>query len=284
MIGKQMAVFDMHVHSSASDGVYSPAELVVMAKERDLAGIALTDHDTTAGCFEARAKADELDFSFICGVELSAEYNDKDVHILGYWVDADSLENNSYMQEMRQARKQRCYDIVARLARLGVELDADVIIAQAGAYGVPGRPHIAQAMVEAGYCLSIKEAFGKWLDRKMPGYVARAKLEPQKAISIIIDSGGVPVLAHPGINPQDNLLPHMVEAGLGGIEVYHPDHNKQAEKKYLHYAHKYQLAATGGSDYHISGRRQLGCRITTLDQLVLLSKKRELLLRGQAKA
>jgi 3',5'-nucleoside bisphosphate phosphatase len=273
-----MAGFDMHVHSSASDGAMAPADLIVMAKKQGLLGMAITDHDTTAGFEEAAAKAAQLDFVIISGIELSTEIHNKDIHILGYWVDVDIIEHDSVLQLMHQARFQRCYDIVSRLSRLGIKLDADKIITDAGPIGVPGRPHIAFALVEAGYAKSIKEAFSKWLDRGMPGYVPRAKLNPEKAVEIIISAGGVPVLAHPGTGAPDSLIAELVAIGLGGIEVYHPDHNKQAEQKYLIMAKRFHIAATGGSDFHTQGRRQLGSRITTLKQLALLSQKREDLL------
>ena len=271
-----MAGFDMHVHSTASDGANAPAALVTMAKEQGLLGMALTDHDTVNGINEAAAKAKEIDFPLIAGIEFSAEQNEKDVHILGYWFDVAKLANDKQVQEMQAARYQRCYEIVARLGRLGFDLDADKIVASAGASGSLGRPHIAMAMVEAGYCVNIKEAFNKWLGRGMPGYVPRRKLDPIEAIEMILNAEGIPVLAHPGITGMpDNFIPVLVRAGLGGIEVYHPDHNFAAVRKYLQIAHRFRLPATGGSDYHIQGIRSLGCRITTVKQLALLAQKRE---------
>lgn len=274
-----MAGFDMHVHSTASDGANAPASLVMMAKEQGLLGMALTDHDTVDGINEAATKAKEIDFPLIAGIEFSAEQNEKDVHILGYWFDLAKLSADKQVKAMQDARYQRCYEIVARLGRLGFDLDADQIVASAGATGSLGRPHIAMAMVEAGYCSNIKEAFNKWLGRGMPGYVPRRKLDPFEAIEMILNADGVPVLAHPGITGMaDSLIPILVRAGLGGIEVYHPDHNFAAVRKYLQIAHRLHLPATGGSDFHLQGIRSLGCRITTVKQLALLAQKREELL------
>jgi 3',5'-nucleoside bisphosphate phosphatase len=273
-----MAGFDLHIHSSASDGALAPADLVLMAKSQELLGIAITDHDTTFGIAEAESKAVELDFPLIAGIELSAELGDKDVHILGYWLDAAKIEADPELREMHQSRFQRCHEIVERLGRLGIALDAEQIIAAAGPRGTPGRPHIAMALIQAGYCNSIKEAFNKWLGRGMPGYVARHKLEPVQAMQIILRAGGVPVLAHPGMGVPDSIIPRLAKAGLGGIEVYHPDHNPMAERRYLQLAHKFHLAATGGSDFHVQGIRSLGCRVTTVRQLSRLAAKREELL------
>jgi predicted metal-dependent phosphoesterase TrpH len=270
-----MAGFDMHVHSTASDGAVAPADLVQLAKDRGLLGMALTDHDTASGFAEAFAKAGELDFTLIPGIELSAETNEKDVHVLGYWLDPDKIEADPDLREMREARFQRCYEIVSRLDRLGIAVDAAQIIAAAGEHGTPGRPHIAMALVQEGYCGSIKEAFNKWLSRGMPGYVARQKLGPQKAIEIIVKAGGVAVLAHPGMGVPDSLIPRLASAGLAGIEVYHPEHNTFSERKYLQLAQKYHLAATGGSDFHVQGIRSIGCRITNIKQLGVLAAKRE---------
>lgn len=274
-----MAGFDMHVHSTASDGANDPASLVMMAKEQGLLGMALTDHDTVDGISEAAAKAKKIDFPLIAGIEFSSEQNERDVHILGYWFDPEKISANKQVKDMQDARYQRCYEIVARLGRLGFDLDADQIVASAGANGSLGRPHIAMAMVDAGYCSNIKEAFNKWLGRGMPGYVPRRKLDPFEAIEIILSADGIPVLAHPGITGMpDGFIPVLARAGLGGIEVYHPDHNFAAVRKYLQIAHRLRLPATGGSDFHIQGVRSLGCRITTVKQLSLLAQKREELL------
>ena len=274
-----MSGFDLHVHSTASDGANAPAALVEMAKAQGLLGMALTDHDTVEGVAEAENRARELDLPLIAGIEFSAEYRQKDVHILGYWLDSGKLSAHPRLKELQEARYQRCYESVARLARLGFDLDADQIVSSAGGSGSLGRPHIAMAMVAAGYCANIKEAFNKWLGRGMPGYVPRMKLTPQEAISLILEADGVPVLAHPGIaNIPDALILQLVKAGLGGIEVYHPDHNFAAVRKYLQLARRLRLPATGGSDFHVQGVRSLGCRITTVQQLSLLAQKREQLL------
>ncbi|MBQ1501998.1 MAG: PHP domain-containing protein [Firmicutes bacterium] len=270
-----MPGFDMHVHSTASDGAHSPAELVRMAKETELLGMALTDHDTAAGYAEAAAEAEKLDFTVIPGIELSSEHNEKDVHILGYWISPEAIDNDEKLVHMRKTRFARCYDMVSRLNRLGMELDADRILAEAENCGSPGRPLIAKAMIEAGYVRTVKEAFVKWLGRGKPGYVPREKLEPLDAIKIIRKAGGIAVLAHPGAGVPDAIIPLLVKGGLGGIEVFHPEHNPAAEKKYQQIAASWHLPMTGGSDFHVEGTRRLGGWTTSLRQLSLLAAKRE---------
>lgn len=269
-----MAGFDMHIHSTASDGAFSPTQLVNMAKERGLLGLALTDHDTVAGLEEATAKAAELDIVFIPGVELSAESADRDVHILGYWLDAELLLATKRLQKLAEARLRRGGEIVRRLKLLGMDLDLEAIVAAAG-QGSLGRPHIAQAMVEAGYVTSLREAFSKWLGRGLPAYVPREKLTPVEAVQLIREAKGVPVIAHPATGVPDALIPLLVREGVGGMEVYHPEHNAAAEQKYGRIARNLRIAMMGGSDFHVPGMREIGCRITTVGQLEILSRYKE---------
>ena len=267
-----MAGFDTHTHSTASDGGLRPAELVGRAHERGLLGMALTDHDTVAGLDEALAAGRELDFPVIPGIELSAEHQERDVHILGYWIDHQQLWAGGRLQQLAAARAGRVREICRRLGLLGLELDADAILAAAGAS--PGRPHVAQAMIAAGYVTSIREAFAKWLGREGPAYVPRDKLTPFEAVELIRGCGGAAVLAHPGCGVPDGLLAPLVRAGVSGIEVWHPEHNKAAEQKYSRFALHNRLAALGGSDFHVPGLRELGCRVTTVGQLGKLAASR----------
>lgn len=268
-----MAGFDTHMHSTASDGALAPAELVRRVYERGLLGMALTDHDTVAGVQEALATGRELDITVIPGIEISAEHRDKEVHVLGYWIDADKMLATGRLQRLSASRVNRVYDMVRRLSVLGMELDAEAIIRAAGPS--PGRPHVAQAMIEAGYVGSIREAFSKWLGRGLPAYVPREKVTPFEAVELIRACQGVAAIAHPGCGVPDNLIPALVKAGVGGIEVYHPDHNKAAEKKYAAMAARYGLAALGGSDFHAAGVREVGCRVTTVGQLGKLAAARQ---------
>ncbi len=270
-----MAGFDMHIHSTASDGGFSPAELVAMAKERDLLGLAITDHDTVAGLAEARKAAAALDIPFIPGIELSAELGERDIHILGYWVDEEKMLADGKLQRMHRARRDRITEIVRKLDQLGMPLDPEAILAAVTPGRSLGRPHVAQAMIGAGYVTTVREAFNKWLGRGMPAYVPREKLTPQEAVEMIRRASGVPVVAHPATGVPDHLIYALRKAGVGGVEVYHPEHNKAAEQKYLHLARKLGIAAMGGSDFHVKGVRNIGCRVTTVSHLEVLSRFRE---------
>lgn len=266
-----MAGFDTHIHSTASDGGFSPAEVVTMAHERGLLGLALTDHDTVNGVAAAAAKAKELDITFIPGIELSAEMMDRDIHILGYWLDPEKLMATGRLQHLAEARKQRAEEIAHRLHLLGMDIDLEEIKAEVGDNTI-GRPHIALAMVKEGYVDNLRTAFNKWLGRGMPAYVPREKLMPVEAVHLILTAGGVPAIAHPGTGVPDDLIPRLIKEGVGGLEVYHPEHNHAMEQKYLRIARRYQIAALGGSDFHVKGIRDIGCRVTTVSQLGILAK------------
>ncbi len=267
-----MAGFDTHMHSTASDGVLPPARVVELAKERGLLGMALTDHDTVDGLEEATAAGRRLDFTVIPGIELSAEYNDQDVHILGYWIDAEQMRAAGRLQQLSDFRTGRIYEIVRRLSLLGMELDADAIVRSAGSS--PGRPHVAAAMVEAGYVSDLRAAFAKWLGRGKPAYVPRSKLSPFEAVEMILAAGGAAAIAHPGCGVPDSLLTPLIRAGVTAIEVYHPDHNRLAEKKYAAFALRNGLAALGGSDFHDPAVHEPGSRVTTVGQLGKLAASR----------
>ncbi|MCL2495804.1 MAG: PHP domain-containing protein [Clostridiales bacterium] len=266
----------MHIHSSASDGCLDVVEIIDLARaNRNLRGIAITDHDTVAGLPRAIEYAKKVEYTLIAGIELSTEYGDYDVHILGYWIDAHKLANDGRLAQMGRARAERCREMARRLEDLGMPVDVEAVIAGVAKGGVLGRPHMAQAMVDAGYASSIKEAFGKWLGRGLPAYVPRLKFTPREALAMVIEAGGAAVLAHPGVGVPDHLAQSLPRHGLTGIEVYHSEHNREEEKKYLQMARRYRLAAMGGSDFHQPGAREIGCHVTAPDQLHFLAKRRE---------
>ena len=271
-----MSGFDMHIHSTASDGQLTAVQIIDQVRERGLLGLSITDHDTVAGLPDALAYAQIVDIPLIPGIELSAEYDGRDVHILGYWINFQSMLNSERLRQIKAAREERCHQIVRRLAVLGMPLQMADITASVGADEVHslGRPHIALAMVEAKYVSSIKEAFNKWLSRGQPAYVPRLKFTPLEAMELIHEAEGVTALAHPGVGVPDNLIIRLVRQGLGGIEVYHSEHNRMAEKKYLQVARQYRLAALGGSDFHAPGTREIGSHLTSLGQLERLAAAR----------
>lgn len=238
---------DLHMHSSMSDGSLTPRKLVAEAARRGARAIALTDHDTTAGLAEARLAGQKYGVAILDGIELSA-WIGREVHILGYFVDPAHPELKAVTARQRTARERRARAICARLGELGMPLDPEPIIA--GAEGNVGRPHIAAAMIAAGYARSNQEVFDRWLGNSSPANVPIERLTAAEAIDVIHAAGGVAVLAHPGVDDFSGEVPTLVEAGLDGIEILHPAHGADMIDRYRHLARQYDLAQTGGSDFH----------------------------------
>lgn len=244
---------DLHVHTTASDGTQTPEEIVDLACKKGLSAIALTDHDTTDGIDLAREAASGTGLEIIPGVELNTDWEDTEIHILGYFLDYRSLYLQEILDKMRQAREERAEKMIAKLSALGVALSYENLKKIAGKATIC-RPHIAQAMIAAGYVSSIKEAFEKYIGRGKEAYVPRTRMDPFTAIAVIEKAKGVPVLAHPGLANRDNLIPALVKKGLLGIEVYYPQHTPEMIDKYRWYSKRYCLVMTGGTDYHGAGR------------------------------
>jgi len=252
---------DLHTHSTASDGLLTPAQLVALAIERGLRVLALTDHDSVAGLPEAGAAAVAAGLHFIPGVELSTHVEAGEVHILGYFIDPTEPTLSAALAQLRNARQGRATTMVERLTAAGAPIALERILAFA-AGGSIGRPHVARALVEAGHATSINDAFERWLVRGRAGYVDRFRLTPPAAVRLIRAARGVPVLAHPhSADNLDTLLPELVPAGLAGIECYYGDYDDLRKREYLALAGRYGLVATGGTDFHGTGvahRRPLG--------------------------
>ena len=242
---------DLHLHSTASDGIYTPAELVQLALDKAIQVIALTDHDTTEGIEEALDAAQGTGLTVVPGVEISTDVpGNRELHILGYHIDRHDAPLQECLEELRQSRLERVRKMVDLLAQAGCNLELDRLMAIAGR-GSVGRPHIAQAMVEANCVNSVASAFRLYIGRGAPAYGFRSKLTAQEAIQIVLEAGGVPVLAHPSQLVEH--IPELVRYGLAGLEVYY-DGYEGAEKRFLAgLAQKYDLIATGGSDFHGPG-------------------------------
>jgi predicted metal-dependent phosphoesterase TrpH len=251
---------DLHTHSTASDGLLSPARLVALATERGLRVLALTDHDTTDGLAEAQAAADAAGLRFIPGVELSTHVEAGEVHVLGYFIDPANSALRAALAQFREAREGRAATIVERLTAAGAPIQLERVLSFAS--GSIGRPHVARALVEAGHATSINDAFERGLVRGRPGYVERYRLTPADAVRLIRAAGGVPVLAHPhSADDLAQLLPELVAAGLAGIECYYGDYDDARKRSYLALAARYDLVPSGGTDFHGTGvahRRPLG--------------------------
>ncbi|SCY11383.1 PHP domain-containing protein [Alkaliphilus peptidifermentans] len=244
-----MKYIDMHVHTSASDGVLTPSEVIELAISKNLDGIAITDHDTVAGVQEGILYGEKKAFIVIPGIELSTEYNDEEVHILGYGIDYHSHELLQTLDTLKNARDLRAKKIVDKLKNLRFTISYEDVIEVSG-NGVVGRPHIAKVLVSKGIVSDLSEAFRKFLNRGCPAYVPRYKITPNEAIILIKKVGGMPVIAHPGLVGNQLLLKGLVGNGAKGIEVYHPDHSQHEISKYLKFAEANNLIVTGGTDFH----------------------------------
>ncbi len=255
-----MTQADLHAHTTASDGQLTPVALVELAREIGLETIAITDHDTTAGITAAQAAAPP-GFRVIPGVELSAEDANGDVHMLGYHLDITHEVFQRRLEEFRIRRYHRAQAMVDKLATLGIQLDWQRVEAQADG-GAIGRPHIARAMMEAGYVASVKEAFERYISNDGPGYVSRQRLSPEESIEMIHMAGGVAVLAHPiFVADYAVMIERLRPAGLDGIEVAYPNHSPELEAELREIAQRHGLLITGGSDFHgpnIPGKAMLG--------------------------
>ena len=249
-----MSGYDLHSHSNRSDGTLTPAEEMRLAAERDLAGVALTDHDTFEGLEEAAAQADELGLDFVPGIEFSAEYDAASLHILGYWVDPSDPAIDAELLRLTATRFRRGEMIVEKLRELGLAISLERVLELAGG-GAIARPHIAEAMVEAGIVADEKEAFDRYISDDGLAYIPKHALHPMEALRLIGDAGGICVLAHPGMwrgndTVPDELIEQMAANGMVGLEVRHPDHDEPMRARYAAIADKLHLVPTASSDCH----------------------------------
>jgi predicted metal-dependent phosphoesterase TrpH len=249
-----MPGYDLHSHSNRSDGTLRPAEVMVLASQRELAGVALTDHDTFDGLKEAAATANELGLEFVPGIEFSAEYDGASLHILGYWVDPDDPWIEAELLRLTATRFRRGEMIVEKLRDIGLDVSLERVLELAGGEAI-ARPHIAEAMVEAGIVANEKEAFDRYISDEGVAYVPKHALPPMDALRLIGEAGGVCVLAHPGMwrgsdTVPDELIEEMAAGGMVGLEVRHPDHDEEMRAKYAAMADRLDLVATAASDCH----------------------------------
>lgn len=258
-----MQYVDLHCHSTASDGTFAPADVVRLAKESSLSGLALTDHDTIAGLPEAAAAAREAGIDFLPGIEISCEVpKPATLHMLGYGVDIDSPQLRELTDRLQAGRDDRNPRIVRRLNELGVALTMEEVEAQAGG-DVIGRPHIAAVMLRKGYVSSIKQAFDKYLATGGAAYFDRDRPTPARGIELIRQAGGLPVLAHPVQLRTENdaqlerTVKDLADLGLAGIEVIHSDHDDAMFEKCSRLAERFGLLRTGGSDFHGSNKKDI---------------------------
>jgi hypothetical protein len=246
-----MARADLHVHSNASDGRYSPAEIVRMAANAGLTVMALTDHDTVDGLIPALAAAAEFPtLTVIPGVELSTDTDSGEVHVLGYFIDYNDRDFKTSLDKMRNSRENRAEKMVGKLNELGCAVELERVKEIAGS-GALGRAHVAQALLEKGYIASFKEAFSKYIGHDCPAYVGREKLTPGEAVKLVLKANGLPVMAHPFTSTHPEIvIRDLKEVGLVGMEVYYAGYFPGEIEILLNLAQKYSLVPTGGTDYH----------------------------------
>ncbi len=256
MAGRRNLI-DLHIHSTASDGVFTPSEVVCLALERGLTAIALTDHDTLGGVAEAQQAADGTGLEVIAGVEVNSEGDWGDLHFLGYYVDPENDFLRERLQMMRDARVGRARKMVERLRNMGMALEWDKVRALASGDSV-GRPHVARALLDRHYVNSIQDAFDRFIGNDGPAYVPRLRMTPPETIRAITEAGGIPVIAHPAHSTPSAVerIPEFASYGLRGVEVYYPHHSPEDVETLLGLCREYGLLATGGSDFH--GRSVLG--------------------------
>jgi 3',5'-nucleoside bisphosphate phosphatase len=270
---REQRKIDLHIHSTASDGTLTPAQIIDLAQAQHLSAIAITDHDTIDGAREALQIGLPPRLHFLTGIELSAAppaflHRSGSFHILGYGLRLDDDELNHTLLDLQRARENRNPAIIERLGRLGFHMTLAEVAEMVGA-GQIGRPHIARVMLKKGYAHSIDEAFDRYLGNGKPAYVDKYRISCRRALGIIRSAGGIPVLAHPyllGIKQAselENLIVSLKKSGLAGIEVFYPEHPPQATAFYKELAERHGLLITGGTDFHGSLKPEIQLGVGT---------------------
>ena len=240
---------DLHIHSNASDGTFTPAETVEHAAALGLSAMALTDHDTVGGLPEALEAAGRAGIDFVPGIEMGSDVGDRDIHLLGYFVDYTAPGFLAYLADLKEKRHARAAEMCERLTAAGMPLTLADALRQTTS-GLLTRAHIARAVVAAGYARNIGEVFELHLGNGKPCFVPKYNFTAGQVIEAIKGAGGVPVLAHPQLSRVDEKIPELVDQGLRGVEGYCLDHGPRDIARYLELAKKYDLLVTGGSDCH----------------------------------
>jgi predicted metal-dependent phosphoesterase TrpH len=245
---------DLHMHTTCSDGCYSPTALVERAAERGIQVLSVTDHDTVEGLEPAATAARACGLRFVPGIELSVTLEGEEIHLLAYDFDPDHNELERHLRVMQDARRDRAQTMVERLREHGAEVMDERLQEDIASTHAVGRPHVAAALVRAEQVATDREAFERYLGRGKPAYVAKPAFAASDALNLVHEAGGMGILAHPGHWTSSAQIRRLVEAGLDGLETIHPSHDASLRGYYERLARGYDLAMTGGSDYH--GRRE----------------------------
>lgn len=238
------------MHTHCSDGRLSPVDLVAKASSRGLQALSVTDHDTLSGVEAAAREAGSKSLHFVTGIELSVTVEGMEVHLLAYGFDPSHPPLCKHLQTMQRAREERAWEMIERLRALGLEIDDDGLREEIHSTHAVGRPHVAAVLVREGHVDSVQQAFEEYLGNDGPGYVSKPHFSAADALSIIHAADGIGVLAHPGHWTSSTQVRQLVDAGLDGIEIYHPSHDSSLRRYYKRLADGYDLLMTGGSDYH----------------------------------
>jgi predicted metal-dependent phosphoesterase TrpH len=255
-------MIDLHSHTTASDGTFSPAQLVDEAGRTGLRTLGITDHDTFSGYDQALPLARQAGLDLVCGIELSTKLHGHSVHLLGYFLNSSLKPGGldvfrNWIRDLQTSRRERNVRLIARLQELGVDITPEEVQARGGE--MTGRPHFAQVLLEKGYVSSLQQAFDEYLDESAKGYVTRREPQFAEAVKHIRDAGGVASLAHPVRLREDlaAILPELRAAGLNAIEAYHSDHSPSQTALYLELAAQQGLRVTGGSDFHGAAKPEI---------------------------
>ncbi|MDH5590830.1 MAG: PHP domain-containing protein [Gemmatimonadota bacterium] len=260
---------DLHIHTDASDGQWSAAEVIHGAARGGLDVIAIADHDTTRSVEEARELGRDLDVQVIPAIEVSSTSESREIHVLGYFVDPDAPSLRDHESRACRLREDRMREMVARLVASGVDVTFEQVLEQAGgASSTVGRPHLARALVDQGYASSIPDAFNAHIGDHRPAFVPTGMMSPEEAVELVLAAGGIPMWAHPPGDLVDQLLPGMIRAGLGGMEVYRPTTRRNDILRLEGICRTSGLLMSGGSDWHtpLSGQA-LGDFFVTADEV-----------------
>jgi predicted metal-dependent phosphoesterase TrpH len=254
---------DLHLHSTASDGVFSPEELVKKAADLHMTAVALTDHDSVSGVDAAIGEGARREIRIVPAIELSSGLNGRDIHFLGYFIDHRNKTFNEWLVELREMRTARASKMLCLLEEQDMDISLEDVLKVAGNASV-GRAHLAQLMVAKGYIDTIEEAFEKYIGRDGSCYVEKYYLSPKDVIAAIKAVGGIAILAHPGLSQVDEFIPDFIRYGIQGIEVMHGEHTPEQTKRYLELTKAKNLLPTGGSDFHGLKNSKRGRKLGTV--------------------
>jgi predicted metal-dependent phosphoesterase TrpH len=240
---------DLHVHTTHSDGLFTPEQVIQKAQEKGLAAVGIVDHDTISGIPEALEASKHDSIEVVAGVELSSQYDGRDIHILGYYIELDNPQLLDYLNRFRKERVHRAEKMVKNLNDLGIHISMGEVEEKSGGTSI-GRPHLAEVLMEKGFVETFQEAFQRYLGYGSKAYEEKYRINPEEAIALISEANGLSFLAHPGNSMSNEFIFHFIKAGLDGIEIVHPNIPENRTQQLQQLVQSYNLLVCGGSDCH----------------------------------